>query len=47
MERVAIHVAVHGDRPDPELVAGADHAHGDLAAVRDEDRAQRRRSAAS
>ena len=35
--RAAIAVGIHGDRRDPELAAGADDAHGDLAAVGDED----------
>ena len=40
VQRTAIDVAVHRDGADPELVARPDHAHGDLAAVRDEDRSQ-------
>ncbi len=36
VERVTIGRRVHGDRLDSELAEGADHAHGDLAPVRDE-----------
>ena len=36
VERVAVGGRVHGDRLDAELVQRADHAHGDLAPVRDE-----------
>ena len=37
MQRVAVGGRVHGDGLDPELVQRADHAHRDLAPVRDED----------
>src|SRR4029078_9910046 len=36
VERVAVGRRVHRDGLDPELVQCADHAHGDLAPVRDE-----------
>jgi len=36
-QAVRVGLAVHGDRLDTELAAGADDAHGDLAAIRDED----------
>ena len=37
VQGVAVDLRVHGDRGDAELLAGADHANGDLAAVGDED----------
>ncbi len=37
VQRVLVGGRVDGDRLDAELVQGADHAHGDLAAVGDED----------
>ena len=37
---------VDGDRLDPELVQRADHADGDLAAVRDQDAREHRQSLA-
>ena len=37
MERVTVEIGVHRDRGDAELAARAHDAHGDLAAVRDED----------
>ena len=37
MQRVAVELGVHGDRGDAELAGGARDAHGDLAAVGDED----------
>ena len=36
VQRGAVHVRVDGNRGDSHLVAGADDAHGNLAAVRDE-----------
>ena len=36
VKRVAIGRRVDGHRLDPELMERADHAHGDLASVRDE-----------
>ena len=36
VQRGAIGVGVDGDGGDAELAAGAHHAHGDLAAVRDQ-----------
>src|SRR5262249_57210229 len=41
VERLAIGLGEHGDRRDPLLAAGADHPHGDLAPVGDEDLGQR------
>ena len=43
VERVAVGGRVDGDRLDPELVAGPDEAHGDLAAVGDQNAAEHRR----
>ena len=37
VERRAIRLGEDGDGLDPELAAGADHADGDLAAVRDQE----------
>jgi hypothetical protein len=37
VEGVAVEVGVHGNGCDTELAACAHHAHGDLAAIRDED----------
>src|SRR5439155_20871364 len=37
VQRGAIALGVHGDRRDVHLAARADDAHGDLAAVRDQD----------
>ena len=37
MQRVRIRVGVHGNGFDPEVPGRPDDAHGDLAAVRDED----------
>ena len=37
MQGVAVELGVHGDGGDAELTRGADDAHGDLAAVGDED----------
>jgi hypothetical protein len=42
MERVAVDVAVDRDRTDAELMAGADDAERDLAAIGDEDGGERR-----
>ena len=42
VQRVAVELGVHRDRGDPELAAGAHHAHGDLAAVRDQDLLEQR-----
>ena len=36
-ERVAVGFGVHRDAADAGVLAGTDHAHGDLAAVRDQD----------
>ena len=36
VEGVRVELGVDRDRGDPELAAGPDHPHGDLAAVRDE-----------
>ena len=36
VQRVAVGGRVDGDGLDPELVQCADHAHGDLASIRDE-----------
>jgi hypothetical protein len=44
VQRVAVDVGVDRDRRDPELAAGADDAHGDLAAVGDQDLVEHRRS---
>jgi hypothetical protein len=40
VEGRAVRVRVDGDGGDAEVAAGADHAHGDLAAVRDQDLAE-------
>ena len=40
VQRVLVRRRVDGDGLDPELVQGADHAHGDLAAVRNQDAAE-------
>ena len=40
MKRVAIHVAVHGDRADAHLFAGPDDSAGNLAAIGDQDFAE-------
>src|SRR5215470_643906 len=37
VERIAIDVAVHGDRLDAHLLAGPDDATGNLAAIGDQD----------
>ena len=37
MERITVGVGVHGDAGDTQLLARADDAHGDLAAVGDQD----------
>ena len=37
MHRVGIGGGMHGDRLDPHLAAGADHAQRDLAPVGDQD----------
>ena len=37
VQRRAVGFGVDGDGLDAELAAGADHAHGDLAAVGDQD----------
>src|SRR5712664_1957130 len=42
VQRVAIDIAVHGDRADAEVVAGANDAKRDLAAIGDEDGGERR-----
>jgi len=42
VERVAVDIAVHRDRADAEVVAGADDAERDLAAIGDEDGGERR-----
>ena len=42
VQRVAVELGVHRDRGDPELSAGTHHAHGDLAAVRDQDLLEQR-----
>ena len=41
VQRVAVGLGVDRDRADPHLVAGADDAHRDLAAVGDEDLLER------
>lgn len=43
-EAVAVRIADHGDRAHPELVRGANHAHRDFAAVRDQHGADARRA---
>jgi hypothetical protein len=43
VQRVTVGGRVHRDRLDPELVQGADHAHRDLAAVRNEDPGEHQR----
>ena len=43
--RVAVGLRVDGHGGDPELVERADHAHGDLSTVGDEDLAEHRRRA--
>ena len=42
VQRVAVGGRVHRDGLDPELVERADHAHRDLAPVRDEDAGEHR-----
>ena len=42
VQRVAIDIAVDGDRADAEIVAGANDAKGDLATIGDEDGGERR-----
>ena len=42
VQRVAVGVAVDGDRADAEIVAGANDAKRDLAAIGDEDGGERR-----
>ena len=42
VQRVAVDVAVDRDRADAEVVAGADDAERDLAAIGDEDGGERR-----
>ena len=42
MKRIAIDVAIDGDRANAEVVAGADDAKRDLAAIGDEDGGERR-----
>src|SRR4051794_28413059 len=37
MERVAVRLGVNRERANPQLLAGADHAQGDFAAICDED----------
>ena len=37
VQGVAVELGVHGDGGDPELAAGADDPHGDLASVGDQD----------
>ncbi len=37
VQAVAVGLRIHGDGLDPEILAGADDAHGDLAAIGDED----------
>jgi BirA family biotin operon repressor/biotin-[acetyl-CoA-carboxylase] ligase len=37
VQRVAVRIGVHRNRGDPHLAARADHPHGDLAAVGDQD----------
>ena len=37
VQGLPVRLGIHGDRPDAELAAGADHADRDLAAVGDED----------
>jgi hypothetical protein len=41
VERVAVDVAVDGDRADAQIVAGANDTERDLAAIGDEDGAER------
>ena len=41
MQRLAIDLGIDGDRGDALLAARADHARRDLAAIRDEDLADR------
>ena len=41
MDSVAVEFRIDGDRSQPEVVGGADDPHGDLAAIGDEDFAQR------
>ena len=36
VQGIAVGVGIDGDGPDAELAAGANHAHRDLAAVRDQ-----------
>ena len=40
VQGIAVDVAIDRDRAEPEVMAGADHAKRDLAAIRDEDRPQ-------
>jgi hypothetical protein len=42
VKRVAVDVAIDRDRSDAEVVAGADDAERDLAAIGDEDGGERR-----
>src|SRR5438874_1938164 len=42
MKRIAIDIAIDGDRANAEVVAGADDAKRDLAAIGDEDGGERR-----
>jgi hypothetical protein len=42
VERIAIDIAVDGDRADAEVVAGANDAKRDLAAIGNEDGGERR-----
>ena len=44
MKRVAIQVAVHGDRADAHLFAGPDDSTGNLAAIGDQDFAEASRA---
>ena len=37
MQRIAVRVGVDGDGAHAKLLAGANHAHGDLAAIGDQD----------
>jgi hypothetical protein len=42
VQRVAVDIAVDGDRANAEVVACADDAKGDLATIGDEDGGERR-----
>jgi len=42
VQRVAVDIAVDRNRADAEVMAGADDAKGDLAAIGDEDGGERR-----